>query len=73
MSATNSVNKSSFIAVAHLFTCLRMNMGPNGLNNTMVLHPHKERLDQLFGMASDFVHGCNYWKTVLRTFDAVEL
>lgn len=50
-----------------------MNMGPNGLNNTMVLHPHKERLDQLFGMASDFDHGCNYWKTVLRTFDAVEL
>ena len=59
MPATNAVNERSFSAMRRFFTYLRTNMGPNRLNNTMVLHVHKERLDQLslIDIANDFVKG----------------
>ena len=59
MPATNAVSERSFSAMRRFFTYLRTNMGPNRLNNTMVLHVHKERLDQLslIDIANDFVKG----------------
>ena len=41
----------------------------------MVLHVHKQRLDQLSltDVANDFVHGSDHRKTVFGTFDAADL
>ena len=73
--ATNAVSERSFSAMCRLFTYLRTNMGPNRLNNTMVLHVHKERLDQLslIDIVNDFVKGSDHRKTVFGSFDAVDL
>lgn len=75
MPATNAVSERSFSAMRRLFTYLRTNMGSNRLNNTMVLHVHKERLDQLslIDVANEFVYGSDHRKTVFGSFDAVDL
>ena len=75
MPATNAVTERSFSAMLCLFTYLRTNMGPNRLNNTMVLHVHKEQLDQLslIDIANDFVKGSDHRKTVFGSFDTVDL
>ena len=75
MPATNAVSERSFSARRRLFTYLQTNMGPNRLNNTMVLHVHKERLDQLslIEIANDFVKGSDHRKTVFGSFDTVDL
>ena len=75
MPATNAVSERSFSAMRRLFTYLQTNMGPNRLNNTMVLHVHKERLDQLslIEIANDFVKGSDHRKTVFGSFDTVDL
>ena len=41
----------------------------------MVLHVHKERLDQLslIDIANDFVKGSDHRKTVFDSFDTVDL
>ena len=46
MPATNAVSERSFSAMRHLYTYLRTNMGSSRLNNAMVLHIHKSRLDK---------------------------
>ena len=75
MPATNAVSERSFSSMIRLFTYLRTNMGPNRLNNTMVLHVHKERLDQLslIDIANYFVKGGDHRKTVFGSFDTVDL
>ena len=49
MPATNVVSERSFSAMRRLYTYLRTNMGSSRLNNAMVLHIHKARLDKLTG------------------------
>ena len=75
MPAANAVIERSFSAMCRSFTYLRTNMGPNRLNNTMVLHVHKERLDQfsLIDIANNFVKGSDHRKTVFGSFDTVDL
>ena len=75
MPAANAVSERSFSAMRRSFTYLRTNMGPNRLNNTMVLHVHKERLDQfsLIDIANNFVKGSDHRKTVFGSFDTVDL
>ena len=50
-------------------------MGSNGLNNAMVLHIHKARLDKLsmVHVANDFVFENNHRKTLFGKFDDVDL
>ena len=71
MPATNAVSERSFSAMCRLFTYLRTNMGPNRLNNTMVLHVHKERLDQL--SLIDIANGSDHRKTIFGSLDTVDL
>ena len=75
MPATNTVSERSFSAMRRLFIYLQTNMGPNRLNNTMVLHVHKERLDQLslIDIANDFVNGSDHRRTVFGSFDTADL
>ena len=46
MPATNAVSERLFSATRGLYTYLRTNMGSCRLNNAMVLHIHKSRLDK---------------------------
>ena len=57
MPATNAVSERSFSAMRRLLTYLRSSMSKNRLNNSMVLHIHKEHLDtlSLIDIANDFV------------------
>lgn len=75
MPATNAVSERSFSAMRRLFTYLRTNMGSNRLNNAMVLHVHKERLDKLslIDVANDFIKGNDHRKTLFGSFDTVDL
>ena len=75
MPATNAVSERSFSAMRRLFTYLRTNMGQNRLNNLMVLHIHKERLDQLslIDVANDFVKESDHRQTVFGNFDSLDL
>ena len=45
--ATNAVSERSFSAMRRVKTFLRSSMSQQRLNNTMMLHVHRERLDQL--------------------------
>ena len=47
MPASNAVSERSFSAMPRLYTYLRTNMGNSRLNNMMLLHIHKNRLDNL--------------------------
>ena len=47
MPTTNAVSECSFSAMRRLYTYLRTNMGSSRLNNAMVLHIHKDRLEKL--------------------------
>ena len=75
MPATNAVSKCSFSAMHRLYTSLRTNMGSSRLNNAMVLHIHKDRLDKLsmVDVANDFVFKSDHKKTLLERFDDVDL
>ena len=75
MPATNAVSERSFSTMRRLFIYLRTNMGSNRLNNTIVLHIHKERLDRisLVDIANDFVKGIDYRQTIFGSFDSVDI
>ena len=75
MPATNAVSERSFSAMRRLYTYLRTNMSTSRLNNVMVLHVHKERLDKLsmVDIANDFVFESDHRKTLFGTFDAIDL
>ena len=47
MPAASAVSEGSFSAMRRLYTYLRTNMGSSRLNNAMVLHIHKDRLEKL--------------------------
>ena len=61
MPGTNAVGERSFSAMRCLYAYLRTNMGSIRLNNAMVLHIHKDRLDKLsiVDEANDFVFESN--------------
>ena len=75
MPATNAVSERSFSAMHHLYTYLRTNMGSSRLNNAMVLHIHKARLDELsmVDVANDFVFESDHRKTLFGRFHDVDL
>ena len=62
MRATNAVSERSFSAMKRLYTYTRTNMTQSRLDNTMVLHIHKEKTDALNlvnvanGVVSDSEH-----------------
>ena len=47
MPATNAVSERLLSVMRCLYTYLRTNMSQNRLNNLMVLHVHKEKIDAL--------------------------
>ena len=75
MPATNAVSERSFSATRHLYTYLKTNMGSSRLNNVMVLHIHKTRLDKpsMVDVANDFVFESDHRKTLFGRFDDVYL
>ena len=72
---TNAISERSFSAMRRLYTYLRTNMGSSRLNNAMVLHIHKDRLDKLsmVDVANDFVFESDHRKTLFGRFDDVDL
>ena len=75
MPVTNSVSECSFSAMRRLYTYLRTSMGSSRLNNSIVLHIHKDRLDKLsmVDVANDFVFESDHRKTLFGRFDDVDL
>ena len=75
MSVTNAVSERSFSAMRRLYTYLRTNMGSSRLNNVMVLHIHKGRLNKLsmVDVANDFVFQRDLKKTLFGRFDNIDL
>ena len=68
MPATNAISEISFSAMRRLYTYLRTNMGSSRLNNAVVLHIHKARLDKLsmVDVANDFVFESDRKKTLFE-------
>ena len=60
--ATNAFSKCSFLAMRRIKTYLRSTMGQERLNHLMLLHLHKEKLDDLdlVYIANEFVKGCEH-------------
>ena len=75
MLAKNSVSECSFSAIHRLYSYLRTNMGSCSLNNAMVLHIHKSRLDELsmVDVANDLVFESDHRKTLFGRSDDVDL
>ena len=75
MPTTNAVSERSFSAMRRLYTYLRTNMGSSRLNNAMVLHIHKDRLDKLsmVDVANDFVFESDHRKTLFGRLDDIDL
>ena len=75
MPATNSISECFFSAMRRLYIYLRTNMGSNHLKNAMVLHIHKDRLDQLsmVDVANDFAFKSDHRKTLFERSDDVDL
>ena len=75
MPAASAVSERSFSAMRRLYTYLRTNMGSSRLNNAMVLHIHKDRLDKLsmVDVANDFAFESDHRKTLFGRFDDVDL
>ena len=75
MPVTNALNERSFSAMRRFYTYLRTNMGSSRLNNAMVSHIHKDRLDKLsmVDVANDFVFQSEHRKTLFGRFDDVDL
>ena len=75
MPATNAVSERTFSATRRLYTYLKTNMGSCRLNNVMVLHIHKTRLDKLsmVDVANDFVFESHHRKTLFGRFDDADL
>ena len=67
MPATNAVSERSFSALRRMLTYLRNTMKQDRLNHVMVLHLHKEILDNLdlVAVANEFVQGSEHR---LKTF-----
>ena len=70
MPATNAVSERSASALRLIKTYLRSSMSQLRMNNLMVLHIHKENLDQLnmVEVANDFVTGSEHRLTLFGTF-----
>ena len=75
MPATNALSEGSFSAMRCLNTYLRTNMGSSPLNNAMVLHIHKTRLDKLLmvDVANNFVFESDHRKRPAWKFDDGDL
>ena len=75
MPAANALSERSFSAMRRLYTYLRTNIGSSGLNNAMVLHIHKSRLEKLsmVDVSNDFVFESNHRKILFERFDDVDL
>ena len=58
-----------------LYTYVRTNMSQNRLNNTMVLHVHKEKLDGLsmVDVANYFVEGSEHRMGIFGKFTDIDL
>ena len=71
----NAVSELSFSAMRRLYTFLKTNVGSSRLNNAMVLHIHKTRLDKLsmIELANDFVFESDNKNTLSRRFNDIDL
>ena len=70
--AANAVSERSFSATRRLYTYLRTNMRSSRLNNAMVLHIQKARLDKL-SMVDVALFESDHRKTLLGRFDDADL
>ena len=75
MPATNAVSERSFSAMRRPYTYLRTNMTQNRLNNSMVLHIHKEKTDDLsmVDIANYFVEGSEHRMSIFGKFTDLDL
>ena len=75
MPATNAVSERSFSAMRSLLTYLTSSISENRLNNSMVLHIHKEKLYNisLIDIGNDLVEVNERKKFVLGKFDQSDL
>ena len=73
--ATIAVSERSFSAMRRLYAYLRTIMVSSHLNNAIVLHINKTRLDKLsmVDAANDFAFESDHRKTLFRRFDDVDL
>ena len=71
MPATNAVSERSTSALRLIKTYLRSSMSQMRMNNLMVLHIHKQNLDQvnMVEVANDFVTGSEHRLTLFGRFD----
>ena len=74
MPATNAVSERSFSAMRRLKTYTRTNMTSNRLNNMMVLHVHKEKVDSfsLIDVAHSFVEHSQHRFDIIGEFSDVD-
>ena len=74
MPASNAVSERSFSAMRRLYTYTRTNMTQSRLNNTMVLHVHKEKTDalNLVDVANEFVAGSDHRLNVFGKFSEID-
>ena len=72
--ATNAVSERSFSAMRRLYTYTRTNMTSNRLNNMMVLHVHKEKVDflSLIDVANSFVEHSQHRFDIFGEFSDVD-
>lgn len=70
MPATNAVSEHSASALCLIKTYLRSSMSQLRMNKLMVLHIHKQSLDQLrmVEVANDFVAECEHRLTLFGKF-----
>jgi len=71
MPATNAFSKHSFSAMRRIKTYLRSTMGQERLNHLMLLHLHKDKLDDLdlVYIANEFVKGSDHRLSFFGKFD----
>lgn len=72
MPATNAVSERCFSAMRRLKTYLRSTMQQSRLNHIMLLHIHKQKLDQLNldDIANEFVRESEHRARIFGTFSA---
>ena len=75
MPATNALSEGTFSDMRRLLTYLRSSMSENRLNNSMVLHIQKDKLDNLslIDIGNDFVGSNERRKAMLGMFKQNDL
>ncbi len=75
MPATNAISERSFSSLKRVKSYLWSTMTESRLNNSMMLHTHKERTDSLslISIANNFVDLSDHRQTMFGTFTESDL